>query len=81
MLFEHIVLITGYGTYRGTRVFRIKNSYTAKWCEGGYAWVRACQIREFAYVTGEVYRTGDKPRERVVVFYTSDASKINAEVS
>lgn len=43
----HVVLIVGYNN--STRMFRIKNSWSTAWAEGGYAWISYDFILAAAY--------------------------------
>lgn len=73
-------MICGYGRFNGGRFVKIKNTYGPSYEDDGYAYVTIRQIREYAYITGEVYRTGAKLPQWIMVFYTSDATKKRAEV-
>lgn len=53
----HVVLIVGYDDT--TRMFRVKNSWSAAWADGGYAWVSYDYV--LAAVQGVAYLDGVVP--------------------
>ena len=50
----HAFTLTGYTHVEGERYFLLKNSWGAKWGDGGYAWIHEQSLRRIAHGAGVV---------------------------